>query len=195
VLLRLPGEAAVIGVDALDDRGEPVGRLARPGISDLRIDGSAVSGRMGATHGMGAGIGGGRWAAGMAEAAFEVGYSPWLPLWLPPGLERGRPRVEPDIAYPAAPPAVVVAWTAEDGRRVLLRQAPAPLASPDSGGSGARPVDVDGHPGMLRGRGLVTLVWETPERAFGLQVRGIDDGEALALRVARSVRPDVPTGP
>lgn len=192
VLVRLPGDAAVIGVDALDANGEPIGRLARPGISDLRADGSAISGRMGATHGMAAGIGGGRWSAGLADAAFEVGYAPWLPTWLPPGLERGLPRVEPDIAYPAAPPAVVIAWTGADGRRVLLRQAPAPLASPDSGGSGARPVEVGEGTGVLRGRGLVTLVWETPERAFGLQVRGIDDGEALALRVARSVRPDAP---
>lgn len=195
VLARLPGEAAVIGVDALDGHGEPIGRLARAGISDLRADGSAISGRIGATHGMAAGIGGGRWAAGLAEAAFEVGYAPWLPAWLPPGLTRGLPRVEPDVAYPAAPPALVIAWTGEDGRRVLLRQAPAPLASPDSGGSGARPVEVGDAAGVLRGRGMVTLVWETPERAFGLQLRGIDDGEGLALRVARSIRPDVPPSP
>jgi hypothetical protein len=75
---------------------------------------------------------------------------------------------------------------------VLLRQAPAPLASPDSGGSGARAVEVGDVAGVLRGRGMATLVWETPERAFGLQLRGIDDGEGLALRVARSIRPDVP---
>ena len=94
-----------------------------------------MSGRIGATHGMGAGIGGGRWAPGLAEAAFEAGYAPLAARWMPPGLERGRPRVEPDVAYPAAPPAMVVAWTGDGGARVLLRQAPAPLASPDAGGA------------------------------------------------------------
>ena len=190
VLVRIPAEVAVVAVDALDPSGEPVGRLARPGISELRFDGSSVSGRLGATHGMAAGIGGGRWAPGLAEAAFEAGYTAWLPEWLPEGLERGRPRVEPDIAYPAAPPAIVSAWTGGDGARVLLRQAPAPLASPDTGGSGARAVDVGGVTGVLRGRGLVTLVWEGTERAFGLQVRGMSGAEEVALRVARSIRPE-----
>ena len=46
--------------------------------------------------------------------------------------------------------------------------------------------------GVLRGRRLVTLVWETPERAFGLQVRGASLGEGTALRVARSISPDTP---
>jgi hypothetical protein len=190
VLARLPAETAVIAVDALDERGEPIGRLARPGISELRFDGSSVSGRLGATHGMGAGIGSGRWAPGLAEAAFEAGYSPWLPAWMPDGLERGRPRVEPDLAYPAAPPALVIAWTGGDAERVLLRQAPAPLASPDTGGRDARRVAVGQAEGVLRGRGLVTLVWETPERAFGLQVRGVRGGEDIALRVARSITPE-----
>jgi hypothetical protein len=189
-LARLPGEAAVIGVDALDASGEPIGRLARPGVSELRFDGSSVSGRLGATHGMGAGIGGGRWAPGLAEAAFEVGYAPWLPTWVPDGLQRGRPRVEPDLAYPAAPPALVIPWAGPGGARVLLRQAPAPLASPDTGGRGAREVPVGGATGVLRGRGLATLVWETPERAFGLQVRGMPGAEEVALRVARSVGPE-----
>lgn len=188
-LARLPAEVAVMAVEALDASGEPVGRLDRPGLSELLSDGTSVSGRLGATHGMGAGIGGGRWAPGLAEAAFEAGYDPWLPAWVPAGLERGRPRVEPDISYPAAPPAVIVTWTDPAGARVLLRQAPAPLASPDTGGRGAREVDVEGVVGVLRGRGLVTLVWEGPERAFGLQVRGVADGEEVALRVARSVSP------
>ena len=188
-LVRIPVEVAVIAVDALDASGEPIGRLARPGISDLVFDGSSVSGRMGATHGMGAGIGGGRWAPGLADAAFEVGYDAWLPTWIPPGLERGRPRVEPDVSYPAAPPAIVIAWTGEGGARVLLRQAPAPLASPDGGGRHARDVAIGAGTGVLRGRGLVTLVWETPDRAFGLQVRGVPEGEEVALRVARSIRP------
>ena len=189
VLARLPLEAPVIAVDALDASGEPIGRLARAGISELRFDGSTVSGRMGATHGMGAGIGDGRWAPGLADAAFEVGYAPWLPEWVPPGMTRGMPRVEPDISYPAAPAAIVIAWTGPDGSRVLLRQCPAPLASPDTGGRDARPVEVGDASAVLRGRGLVTLVWETPERAFGLQVRGAGLGEETALRVARSISP------
>lgn len=187
---RLPPGAPVIGVDALDARGEPIGRLARAGISELRYDGAAVSGRLGATHGMGAGIGGGHWTPGLAEAAFEAGYAPWLPSWMPAGLVRSRPRVEPDIAYPAAPPAVVVAWNGDHGARVLLRQAPAPLASPDTGGRDAQDVDVGDATAVLRGRRLVTLVWETPERAFGVQVRGLADAEEVALRVARSVGPE-----
>ncbi|WP_217913012.1 hypothetical protein [Miltoncostaea marina] len=189
VLARLPAEAAVLAVDALDASGEPIGRLARPGVSELRFDGSSLGGRMGATHGMAAGFGGGRWAAGEEDAAFEAGYEPWLPGWTPPGLERGRLRVEPDVAYPAAPPAIVTAWASPEGARMLLRQAPAPLASPDAGGRGARAVDVRGAPGVLRPRGIVTLVWETPERAFGLQLRGVPDAEATALRAARSVVP------
>lgn len=191
-LLRLPPETAVLGVDALDARGEPIGRLARAGVAELRFDGSTLGGRLGATHGMAAGIGGGRWAASLADAAFEAGYDPWLPSWTPPGMTRGRPRVEPDLSYPAAPPAVVMAWSAPDGGRILVRQAPAPLASPDTGGAGAEEVAVGEARGVLRGRRLVTLVWETPERAFGLQARGIEDGEEVALRVARSVSPRTP---
>ncbi len=193
-LVRLPPEVPVIAVDALDASGEPIGRLARPGVSELRFDGAAVSGRIGATHGMGAGIGAGRWTPGLPEAAFEAGYVPWLPSWMPPGLERGRPRVEPDVAYPAAPPAIVIAWAGGEAARVLLRQAPAPLASPDTGGRGAREVPVGAVSGVLRGRGLVTLVWETPERAFGLQIRGVPGGEEIALRVARSVSPQALPG-
>ena len=190
VLARIPAEVAVLAVDALDASGEAVGRLARPGISELRFDGASVSGRLGATHGMGAGVGGGRWTPGLAEAAFEAGYEAWLPTWMPDGLERGRPRVEPDIAYPAAPPAIVMAWTGADGARVLVRQAPAPLASPDTGGRGARRERIGDVEGVLRGPRLVTLVWEGRERAFGLQVRGMPSGEEVALRVARSIRPD-----
>jgi hypothetical protein len=190
VLARIPAEVAVLGVDALDASGEPIGRLARPGVSELRFDGSSVSGRLGATHGMGAGIGTGRWTPGLAEAAFEAGYEAWLPTWMPADLERGRPRVEPDVAYPAAPPAIVIAWTGADGARVLLRQTPAPLASPETGGRGARLAPIGEVEGVLRGPRLVTLVWEGAERAFGLQVRGMPGGEEVALRVARSIRPD-----
>jgi hypothetical protein len=192
-LLRLPDEVVVLAVDALDASGEPIGRLARGGISELRFDGRSVSGRVGSTHGMAAGIGAGRWAASMADAAFEAGYDPWLPAWTPPGLVRGRPRVEPDVSYPVAPPALVVAWSGPDGARVLLRQAPAPLASPEVGGPHAEAVDVAGAAGVLRGRRLVTLVWETADRAFGLQVRSMDDAGRTALRVARSVSPETPS--
>ena len=193
-LARLEPDAIVIAVDALDASGEPIGRLVRAGIAELRFDGASVSGRLGATHGMAAGIGAGRWAATVADAAFEAGYDPWLPAWVPPGLERGQVRVEPDVGYPAAPPALIVAWTGADTVRVLLRQAPAPLASPDTGGRWAREVPIGDAVGVLRGRGLVTLVWETPERAFGVQVRGMPDGEATALWVARSIDPSVLPG-
>jgi hypothetical protein len=192
VLVRLAAEVAVLAVDALDVHGEPIGRLARPGVAELRFDGSALGGRLGATHGMGAGIGAGSWAPGLAEAAFEAGYDPWLPAWLPPDLRRGRPRVEPDVSYPAAPPALVLAWSGPGGARILLRQAPAPLASPDGGGGGARAVEVGEWPGVLRGRRLVTLVWETDDRAFGLQVRGMAGAEEVAMRVAGSVSPRTP---
>jgi hypothetical protein len=192
-LARLPTDAIVVAVDALDAGGEPVGHLVRAGVTELRADGGSVSGRLGVTHGMAAGIGNGRWSPGLAEAEFEIGYAPWLPGWMPPRLEQGPPRVEPDVAYPAAPPALVLAWTGAGGARVLLRQAPAPLASPDLGGRHARSVRIGTVPGVLRGRGLVTLVWETPERAFGLQVRSVPDPEAIALRVARSI--SAPGGP
>ena len=70
---------------------------------------------------------------------------------------------------------------------MLLRQAPAPLAQPERGGPRARTVDVAGRPGLLNARGIVLLVWETPRRAFGLQVRGVSDPVETALRVARSI--------
>jgi hypothetical protein len=73
---------------------------------------------------------------------------------------------------------------------VLLRQAPAPLASPETGGRGARREPIGDVEGVLRGPRLVTLVWEGPERAFGIQVRGVPSGDEVALRVARSIRRD-----
>ncbi len=191
-LIRLPPGVALIGVDAIGPGDEPVGRLDRVGIGDLHTSGGAVSGRMGAGHGMGAGIGDGHWADDLATAEFEAGHALRLPAWLPEDLTPGRPRIEPEAAYPAAPPAVILTWEGEDHRRVLLRQAPAPLASPDPGGPGAIPVDVSGHAGVLRGDGrFMTLVWQTPDRAFGVQVRSIPDAEEVALRVARSV-PEAP---
>lgn len=185
---RLASDAVVLAADALDDTGEPVGRVVRAGISEMRFDGVSVSGHMRATHGMAAGIGHGHWARSMDDAAFEAGYTPARVRWIPPGLAPGPPRVEPDSAYPAAPPALISRWEAADGARVLLRQAPAPLASPDPGGALARTVRVGEWPAVLRGGGgVVTLVWETHSRAFGLQVRGVVDPGAVALRVADSV--------
>lgn len=184
----LGGDWVVLAVDALDDSGEPIGRVVRAGISEMRFDGVSVSGHIRSTHGMAAGIGHGHWARSVADAAFEAGYAPARAGWIPPGFAPGPPRVEPDSAYPAAPPALISRWEAADGARVLLRQAPAPLASPDPGGTLARPVAVGPWTGVLRrGAGMVTLVWETDTRAFGLQVRGVVDPEAVAVRVARSV--------
>ena len=187
VLVRIPLRAGVIGIDALDRRGEPVGRLVGEGVSELRFSAGDVGGRVGIGHGMAAGFGPGRLGRDLDEAAFEAGYAPLLPAWLPPGLVAGRPRVEPDVAYPAAPPAIVMAWTGGDEGRVLLRQAPPPLAAPDIGGARAREEAIGAARGVLRGRGLATLVWETEERAFGLQVRRIADADRVALRVARSI--------
>jgi hypothetical protein len=186
-LVRVPHDAMVVAVDALERSGEPVGRLSGAGVAELRVSGGQVSGRLGLGHGMAAGIGAGRWLRDLTEAALEAGYTPRLPAWLPEGLDGGRPRLEPDVAYPAAPPAIVAAWAGANDARALLRQCPAPLASPDPGGRGAREVAVGDAPAVLRGRWLVTLVWETPDRAFGLQVRRIPEAEAVALRIARSV--------
>jgi hypothetical protein len=188
-LARVPSDVLLVAVDAVDPGGEAVGRLLGAGVAHLQVAGGSVSGRLGLSHGMAAGIGPGRWAADLEEAAFEAGYELWLPDWLPPGLERRALRLEPDAAYPAAPSSVVIAWTGAGEPRVLLRQAPAPLASPDPGGRGAREVAIGEASGVLRGRWMPTLVWETPVRAFGLQVRRLPDAEAVALRVARSVRP------
>jgi hypothetical protein len=189
-LIRIPRGVALIGIDALGPADEAVGRLDRVGIADLRTSGGAASGRMGAGHGMGAGIGDGHWVPGVEEAEFEAGYPLLLPAWVPEELARGDLRIEPEASYPAAPPAVIVVWEGAQHRRVLLRQAPAPLASPDPGGPGSTPAEVGGRPAVLRGRGrFMTLVWETPERAFGIQVREMDDPAEVALRVAGSIPP------
>lgn len=188
-LVRLAPGAVVLGIDALDVRGEPVGHLVGEGVTILRRTAGSISGRMGLTHGMAAGIGGGGWVRDLDEAAFAAGYRPWLPAWVPTGLEATPPRVEPDVAYPAAPPAIVMAWTGEDEARVLLRQAPAPLASPEQPAPGSREVEVMGVLGVLRGKRWATLVWETEERAFGLQVQRMEDAPEVALQVARSIPP------
>jgi hypothetical protein len=185
-LVRLPVGVPITSVEALDARGEPVGSMVGQGLTRLRLSGGSSSGRAGLTHGMAAGVGGGSWAD-MEEAAFAAGYTPVLPGWEPEGFLRSDPRVEPDVAYPAAPPAVLFVWSGPGDARVLMRQAPAPLASPEMPGRGSRDVDVNGVVGILRGTRFVTLVWETDERAFGVQVLRMDDAPEVALRLARSV--------
>jgi len=184
-LVRVPPLQALLGVEALDADGRGVGRLAGPGIGILSATGGEVSGRPGTGHGMAAGFGPGQWV-GDEDVAVLAGQQPLLPGWVPEGMERGHFRVEPDVAYPDGPPAVAVAWGSEP-RRVLLRQTPAPLASPDTGGGASRVVDVAGVPGVLRGRRLATLVWERGGRAFGLQVRGVPDPPEAAVRIAASL--------
>ena len=188
-VMRLPPDVVVVAVDALDQRGEPVGRLVGAGIGDLRLEGGKIGGRLGTGHGMAAGFGAGAWVDDLAAAAFGAGFTPVLPAWLPEDLVIGKPRLEPDVSYPAAPPSVVIAWHGQGDERVLLRQAPAPLATPDAGGPPAVEVDVNGARGVLRRRWMPTLVWETVDRAFGLQMRRIDGGEELVLQIARSIPP------
>ena len=188
-LVRLPVGAIVSAVDALDAHGEPVGRLVGEGVTRLRVSMGSISGRMGLGHGMAAGIGGGHWVSDLEEAAFAAGYAPVLPSWEPEGLERSRPRVEPDVAYPAAPTAVIVMWSGAGDARVLLRQAPAPLASPELEGRGSRVVSIGSVSGILRGTRLATLVWETDDRAFGVQALRVADAPEVALRLARSIPP------
>ena len=138
---RIPAEVAVLAVDALDASGEPIGRLARPGVSELRFDGASVSGRLGATHGMGAGIGGGRWTPGLAEAAFEAGYEAWLPTWMPDGLERGPPAGGAGHRLPGG--------AAGDRHRVDRRRRRPGAAAPGAGAAGQ---PRDGRPRARRER-------------------------------------------
>jgi hypothetical protein len=186
-LARIPAGAPVVSVEALDARGEPVGTLVGEGLTRLVLSGGSTSGRAGLTHGMAAGIGGGHWVDTLDEASFAAGYSVLLPTWTPEGFTQSQPRVEPDVSYPAAPPALLVVWSGPQDARALLRQAPAPLASPERPGRGSQDVDINGTTGIMRGTRLVTLVWETEERAFGIQVLRMDDAPEVALRLARSV--------
>lgn len=191
VVIRLGPTSMLLGVDAIGPGDEPVGRLDRSGMAELDTSGGQVSGRLGSGHGMAAGIGHGRWLDDLESATFEVGYGVLLPEWLPVGLRRSRPRIEPDLSYPFGPMAVIVTWDGPDGRRVLLRQTVAPLASPDPGGALARPVEINGVAGVLRGRRVfVTIVWQTATRAFGVQVQRMEGAEDIALRVARSIPVD-----
>lgn len=191
VVIRLRPTAMLLGVDAIGPGNEPVGRLDRSGIAELETSGGQVSGRLGSGHGMAAGIGHGRWLDDLTSATFEVGYEILLPQWVPAGFRRSRPRVEPDLSYPFGPMATIVTWEGPDNQRVLLRQTVAPLASPDPGGALARSVEIAGYEGVLRGRrGFVTVVWQTPTRAFGVQVQRMREAEAVALDVARSIPAD-----
>ena len=186
-LARIGIDTPVMGIDALSSTGEPVGRLDAAGIGMLALSAGRVSGRLGVSHGLAAGFGGGHWVADAEEATFEAGFTPVLPSWLPEGLDRGMFHIEPDIAYPAAPPSVAVAWGREP-RRVLVRQTPGPLASPDAGGARSEPVQVGPWSARLMSRGrFATLVWQASDRAFGIQVVGLDAPGEVALRVAASM--------
>ncbi len=186
-LARIARDTPVIAIDALSGAGEPVGRLDAAGLGMLSLAAGRVTGRLGVSHGLAAGFGGGHWVADADEATFEAGFAPVLPTWLPEGLDRGMFHIEPDVAYPVAPPSVAVAWGREP-RRVLVRQAPGTLASPDQGGARSEPVTVGTWPARMMTRGrFATLVWQAQDRAFGIQVVGLDHPGEVALRVAASM--------
>lgn len=186
-LMRVPVRTAVVGVDALSEAGEAVGRLDAAGIGFVSLSGGRIAGRLGASHGLAAGFGAGRWVAALDDAAFEAGFMPLMPTWLPDGLERGSFHIEPDVSYPAAPPSVAVAWGREP-HRVLVRQAPGVLASPDPGGPRTQAIRIGPHAATLTARGrFATLVWETDDRAIGIQVVGFASPGEVAIRVARSL--------
>ena len=186
---RLAPDASVMAVDALDGGGEPIGRLVRGGIAMLSTNGRGVSGRLGAGHGMAAGIGDGRWVESAEEAAFEAGFSFREPGWVPRGMSPSRYRVEPDVSYPSAPPGLLRTWTGSGEGRVLIRQVVAPLASPPAPGRLSEIIDVNGVPGVLGGRWMGTLVWQTEDIAYGVQVQRMPWPGEVAQRVARSLPP------
>jgi|GEM_PF-511393 len=185
---RLPPEREIAAVDALSPDGEPIGRLMREGIHELALVAGRIEGRLGASHGLAAGFGAGDTVTGLAAAELEAGYTAILPGWLPDAFRQTTVRVEPEAVYPFAPPSIAIAWAPPDeGARILLRQCPAPLAVPETPDARGHAVDVNGHDGVMRARGMAFLVWEAGDRAFGLQVRGTEDAEATALAVARSI--------
>lgn len=192
VAVRIPREIAVVALDPLGPSGESVGRLERTGMADLQSVAGRLEGHLGATHGLAAGFGAGDTVSDLPSAELEAGYRALLPEWLPEGFAMTTVRVEPEAAYPFAPPSIAIAWSAGDEPRVLIRQCPGPLAVPELPDARGRAVDVNGHPGVLRGRGrgMSFVVWEAGDRAFGIQVRGLDDIDEVALRVARSI-PDM----
>ncbi len=185
-LVRLEPGVVLIAVDALEG-DEPVGRLDAGGIAHLRLTNGKIFGRSGSGHGLAAGFGAGRWTSDPVDAVFEGGYEPRLPQWIPEGLERGDFHLEPDLAYPFAPPSIVVAWGREP-ERVLVRQTPGPLANPIAVDGRSETVAIGDVTGVLMVRKrFATLVWETDERAFGVQVVGVDPAGEVAIRVARSL--------
>lgn len=185
---RLPAGPVPVAVDAIAPDGESIGRLMHSGITEMALVAGRIEGRLGATHGMAAGFGAGDTVAGLDVAELEAGYAALLPEWLPDGFAVSTVRVEPEAAYPFAPPSIALAWTPGEGdARVLLRQCPGPLASPETPDGRGVAVDVGGVTGVMRARGMAFLVWERGDRAFGLQVRGTDDPEADALRIAISI--------
>ena len=72
---------------------------------------------------------------------------------------------------------------------MLIRQCPGPLAVPELPDARGREVEIGAVKGVLRGRGrgMAFVVWEQGGRAFGLQARGLDEIDDVALAVARSI--------
>ena len=186
---RLPREIEVVAIDPLGPSGEAVGRLERTGMTDMRSVAGRLEGHLGATHGMAAGFGAGDTVGDLATAEMEAGYAAWLPGFIPDELAWATVRVEPEAAYPFAPPSIAIAWCGAGDARVLLRQCPGPLAVPELPDARGQAVDIGEVTGVLRGRGrgMAFVVWEQGGRAFGLQARGLDDIDAVALAVARSI--------
>jgi hypothetical protein len=189
IAARLPRDIAVVAIDPLGASGDAVGRLERTGMADLHSIAGRLEGHLGSSHGMAAGFGAGDTVADLATAEMEAGYSARLPTAVPDALTLTTVRVEPEAAYPFAPPSIAVAWSGDDDARVLIRQCPGPLAVPELPDGRGREVDIAGVPGVLRGRGrgMAFVVWEQGGRAFGLQARGLDDIDDVALAVARSI--------
>jgi hypothetical protein len=185
---RMPPGPTPIALDAIAPDGESVGCLMHSGVTEMALVAGRIEGRLGATHGMAAGFGAGDTVAGLEVAELEAGYRALLPRWLPEGFAMSTVRVEPEAAYPFAPPSIAIAWTPDDGdARVLLRQCPGPLASPEVPDGRGRAVQVGDTTGVMRARGMAFLVWERGDRAFGLQVRGTGDPESDSLRIAESI--------
>lgn len=189
IAARLPRGIAVVAIDPLGPSGDAVGRLERTGMADLQSVAGRLEGHLGSSHGMAAGFGAGDTVADLPTAEMEAGYSARLPTEVPDSLTLATVRVEPEAAYPFAPPSIAIAWSGDDDARILIRQCPGPLAVPELPDGRGREVDIAGVPGVLRGRGqgIAFVVWEQGGRAFGLQARGLDDIDDVALAVARSI--------
>ena len=186
---RVPREIEVVAIDPLSPGGEPIGRLERTGMTDMHSVAGRLEGHLGASHGMAAGFGAGDTVRDLATAEAEAGYTARLPAFIPEGLALTTVRVEPEAAYPFAPPSIAIAWSGADDARVLIRQCPGPLAVPELPDERGRAVEINDVMGVLRGRGrgMSFVVWEQGDRVFGLQARGLDDIDEVALAVARSI--------